>query len=183
MSVEYFTFIDAGHSDVHVIRDALLEIDGVHIAHCPLGPTDLICYGEVKSFSAFKGLLQNKLNELLDDRFHPIKHTETMLVLDSYGKKLTAEEHGCPKDKVAAWVLADTNVTDHAVIEDFLKRSDGILAAYNVVGRYDCLLYVEGDDLASLMKDIDDGIRRLKAMTTTGGKSALAKTDTRLVLM
>ncbi len=181
--LSFLTLVDAGDNDVHKIREAFLQLDAIEVVHCPLGPTDLICYGSVSSLDELKILMEKQVPSLLEDHFNPIEHTETLLVLDKYGKEMTAETHAVPNGK-GAWIFTDQKISSKHLTAKLIDHHPELIAAYNVLGSHDGVFYAEAETLEKLMSVIDEGFRTLRGIGA-GGKpmKALSRTDTRLVLM
>lgn len=180
--IRFFVFINSGYSDVHKVRASLEKIEEIQIIHCPLGPTDLICYAIANNIGHMREIVETKIHPLMDDPHNGILHTETMLSIDRCGIELTREQHHNPSG-VAAWVLADVNVSNPEVIDAFLRKNKNIVAVHNVTGRYDTIMYVEAENTGVLIKTIDDGIRNIRTFARGGTDRVLSRTDTRLVLM
>lgn len=180
-SIRFFVFVDAGENDVGKIREALLENDHIILTHCLLGPTDLICYAQADTIEQINALVLPAIDDLLEAQHHPIKHTETMLALEHFGEDLTREDHNDPNG-IGAWILTNIAVRDASIVEKFLSMSDDVLAVYNVVGRYDSIVYAVSPNFESLHETLDTGIRNLRTFAKRGTAHAIQNTDTRIVL-
>ncbi|MTI14195.1 hypothetical protein [Sansalvadorimonas verongulae] len=181
--LSFIILVDAGDNDVHKIRDALLKLEALHIVHCPLGPTDLICVGSVASMDELKGLMSTQVPQLLEDKFNPIEKTETLLVMDQYGEKLTAETFSRPNG-TGAWIFTDQKVSSSHLSAKLIDHYPEIITAYNVLGCHDSIFYAEAETLDRLMAVIDEGFRTLRGIGSSGKPmKVLSRTDTRLVLM
>ncbi|WP_426415544.1 hypothetical protein [Aestuariirhabdus sp. LZHN29] len=180
----FFILVDAGDNDVHKIREELLKIDEIKLVHCLIGPTDLICYGEADTIEAMREVITQKASALIEAKFNPISHTQTCLSLQCHGQPLSPEKHGHP-EKTAAWIFADINISSALDIsERLLSRTPEIVCAHTVLGAQDTIFYVEAENLQRLMAVVDDGVRTLRGIGNEGKSvKALARTDTRLVLM
>ncbi len=182
-SLRFILLVDAGDNDVHKIRNALLQLDAIEIAHCPLGPTDLICYGSAADMSTLKALMGEEVPALLEDKFNPIEKTETLLVMDQYGEDLTADKFSRPNGK-GAWIFTDQKVSSRRLTQKLIDHHSEIITAFNVLGSHDGVFYAEAETLDKLMEVIDEGFRTLRGIGSTGKTmKVLSKTDTRLVLM
>ena len=181
--LSFLILVDAGDNDVHKIRDAFLQLSAIDVVHCPLGPTDLICYGSVTDMAELKSVMEDQVPNLLEDRFNPIERTETLLVMDKYGQEMTRDSHSVPNGK-GAWIFTDQKIGSKHLTEKLLGHHPEIIAAYNVLGSHDGVFYAEAETLDKLMAVIDEGFRTLRTIGS-GGKTvkALSRTDTRLVLM
>lgn len=180
LNTKFFVFIDAGENDVGKIREELLKNKYIVLVHCPLGPTDIICAAEAESIEQMRDVVLPKIHELLEFQHHPIKHTETMLVLDCLGQVLTRENNNL--DGMGVWILANVAVNDSSIVEKFLKISEHVVAVFNVIGRYDTIVYVEAPNLEAIHKVLDNGIRNLRAFAKRGTMQAIQSTDSRIVL-
>jgi DNA-binding Lrp family transcriptional regulator len=165
-----YVLVRAGVQDVHTVRDELLKVDGVRIAHPLIGPDDLICYVETYDPSQFRKTLNKGIRRLVKDGL--IEHTETMIILAEKGRGYSgAENKPAP---AAAWLLCDVEVDDpETVIEELLTKR-GVVNAHPVLGRYDMIAYVEAGSMDDLIRILDDDIRHVNGIKST---------DTRLVLM
>ncbi|CAM3491744.1 Lrp/AsnC ligand binding domain-containing protein [Parendozoicomonas haliclonae] len=181
--LSFIILVDAGDNDVHKIREAFLKLDAISIAHCPLGPTDLICYGKAASMSELKDIMSTQMPQLLEDQFNPIEKTETLLVLDHFGDDLTAERFSRPNG-TGAWIFTDQKISSRKFTEKLVNHHPEIIAAFNVLGSHDGVFYAEAETLDRLMDVIDEGFRTLRGIGAEGKPmKALSRTDTRLVLM
>ncbi len=180
----FFMLVDAGDNDVHKIREELLAIADIHLVHCLIGPTDLICYGRTKNLASLKRLIRQQISELQEVRFNPIQHTETLICLEEHGLDLAEHRFDSPGHQ-AAWVFADSNLAGaEQFTEKLIPSYPEIKSVANVLGSHDLIIYVEAENLERLMTVIDDGIRVLRGIGNEGeSKKALTRTDTRLVLM
>ena len=181
--LSFIILVDAGDNDVHKIREALLQLNAIKVVHCPLGPTDLICYGKVGSMGELKELMSTEVPSLLEDKFNPIEKTETLLVMDQYGEELTAEKFSRPNG-TGAWIFTDQKISGRRLTEKLIDHHPEIITAFNVLGSHDGVFYAEAGTLERLMDVIDEGFRTLRGIGATGKPmKALSRTDTRLVLM
>ena len=181
--LSFIILVDAGDNDVHKIRKALLGLDAIEIAHCPLGPTDLICCGSVATMKDLNILMSEQVPELLEDKFNPIEKTETLVVMDQYGEELTAEKFSRPNG-TGAWIFTDQKISGRNLTQKLIDHHPEIITAFNVLGCHDGVFYAEAETLDKLMSVIDEGFRTLRGIGSTGKPmKALSRTDTRLVLM
>ena len=181
--LSFIILVDAGDNDVHKIRDALLKLDALKIAHCPLGPTDLVCVGSVANMKELKDLMSTQVPALLEDKFNPIEKTETLLVMDQYGEELTAEKFSHPNG-TGAWIFTDQKVSSRHLSEKLIDHHPELITAFNVLGSHDSVFYAEAETLDKLMSVIDEGFRTLRGIGASGKPiKVLSRTDTRLVLM
>ncbi len=181
--LSFILLVDAGDNDVHKIRDALLKVDAIKIVHCPLGPTDLICFGKANGMEELKELMSQKVPGLLEDKFNPIEKTETLLVMDQYGEDLIADKFSRPNG-TGAWIFTDQKISSRHLTEKLIDHHPEIITAFNVLGSHDGVFYAEAETLDKLMSVIDEGFRTLRGIGSTGKPmKALSRTDTRLVLM
>jgi len=165
-----YVLVRAGAHDVHAIREELLKVDGVRIAHPLIGPDDLICYVETHDPADFRSTLNRGIRNLVKNG--TIEHTETMIILAEKGHGYSGDEN--KPAPAAAWLLCEVSVNDpEAVIDELLTRP-GVVNAHPVLGRYDMIAYVEAASMEELMRILDDDIRHVKGIKST---------DTRLVLM
>jgi DNA-binding Lrp family transcriptional regulator len=165
-----YVVIRAGTHDVHEVRQKLLEVEGVRIAHALIGPDDLMCYLETRNHQEFRTALDSGVRKLIDEGF--IDHTETMMILASEGTGYSGSEN--KPAPAAAWLLCDISVGDPTPVVKQLLNIAGVINAHSVIGRYDIIAYVEAQSMDELMRILDEDIRRVKEIKGT---------DTRLVLM
>jgi hypothetical protein len=106
--LRFFLLVKTKREKVANIREELLkQISELTVVHCPLGPTDFICYGIAKNLADVQRIAHEV--SILEIRgTHPIAHTEAIVSVEMYGKELTREHHNNPT-KVAAWVLASVS--------------------------------------------------------------------------
>jgi DNA-binding Lrp family transcriptional regulator len=165
-----FVVIRAGTHDVHDVRERLLKVTGVRVAHALIGPDDLICYLETYYPREFRIALDEGVRKLVDEGL--IEHTETMMILADEGEGYSGEENR--PAPAAAWLFCDISVGDPGPAAEKLKAIKGVVNAHSVIGRYDIIAYVEAPSMDELMRILDEDIRHVTEIRTT---------DTRLVLM
>jgi DNA-binding Lrp family transcriptional regulator len=165
-----YVLVRAGTHDVHSVRDELLKIDGVRIAHALIGPDDLICYVETYDPARFRKMLNQGIRRLIIAGL--IEHTETLIILSDKGRGYSGEEN--KPAPAAAWLLCDVSVNDPETVIDELLTKKGVVNAHPVLGRYDMIAYIEATSTDELMRVLDEEVRQV---------SGIKSTDTRLVLM
>ena len=165
-----YVLIRAGTRDVHIVRDKLLSVGPVTIAHALIGPDDLICFLETESPQQFILGLDDGIRRLVDTGL--IEHTETMMVLAWEGKGYSGRENR--PAPAAAWLFCTISIGDPEAVIEKLFKTTGVVNAHAVIGRYDIIAYVEAASMHELMAIIDKDVRRIKEIRNT---------DTRLVLM
>ena len=165
-----YILIKVGSHDVHDVRDKLLAVDGVRIAHPLLGSDDLICYLETYDPASFRRALNCGIRQLIEGGF--IERTETMIILAEEGRGYSGSENR--PAPAAAWLLCDVSVTDPEKVIGNLLAIPGVVNAHPILGRYDLVAYVEAASMEELMRIIDEDVRNVEGMKNT---------DTRLVLM
>jgi DNA-binding Lrp family transcriptional regulator len=165
-----YVLIRAGNHDVHTVRNELLKVEGVRIAHALIGPEDLICYVETYDPSRFRKTLNKGIRHLITAGL--VEHTETMVILSDKGKGYSGEEN--KPAPAAAWLLCDVSVSDPETVIDELMTKKGVVTAHPVLGRYDMIAYIEATSMDELMRILDEDIRHIKGIRST---------DTRLVFM
>ncbi|MGA8612851.1 MAG: Lrp/AsnC ligand binding domain-containing protein [Xanthobacteraceae bacterium] len=165
-----YVLIRAGAHDVHSVREELLKVDGVRIAHALIGPDDLICYVETYDPTQFRKMLNQGIRRLINAGL--VEHTETMIILSDKGRGYSGEEN--KPAPAAAWLFCDVSVNDPETVIDELLTKKGVVNAHPVLGRYDMIAYVEATSTDELMRILDEDIRHVKGIKST---------DTRLVLM
>jgi hypothetical protein len=182
IAVEFFVLVDAGDNDVHKIREELLKVTSITAVHCLLGPHDLLCLCRVDAFDQVQGVLRDQIAPLIEAKFNPINHTESFLVLE----RCNQEDFSAIPEQPAGmgvWVFCDLNTGDTSVIQAFLRKNQAVKSVFNITGQHDAVVYVEAPSQTELMEAIDVGIRSLRTLSAGGSRKALARTDTRLVLM
>jgi|ERR1051325_3241537 DNA-binding Lrp family transcriptional regulator len=165
-----YIVIRAGTHDVHEVRDRLLKVEGVRVAHALIGPDDLICYLESSNHLQFRMALDKGIRKLIDEGL--IEHTETMMILADEGTGYSGDEN--KPAPASAWLFCDISVGEPGPVTRKLKEVAGVVNAHPVIGRYDMIAYVEAQSLEALMRILDEDIRMVKEIKST---------DTRLVLM
>jgi DNA-binding Lrp family transcriptional regulator len=164
-----YVLVRAGDHDVHTLRNELLKVDGVRIAHALIGPEDLICYVETYDAARFRKALNHGIRHLITTGH--IERTETMVILSDKGKGYSGREN--TPAPAAAWLLCDVSVNDPETVIDELMTKKGVVNAHPVLGRCDMIAYVEAASMDELLRILDDDIRHVKGIRST---------DTRLVL-
>lgn len=159
-----------GAHDVHTVREELLKVDGVRVAHPLIGPDDLICYLETYDPARFRAALNKGIRRLVKEGL--IEHTETMVILAEKGRGYSGDENR--PAPAAAWLFCEVSVADPEPVVEELLAIKGVVNAHPILGRYDLIAYVEAASMDELMRMLDDDIRQVKGIKST---------DTRLVLM
>jgi hypothetical protein len=165
-----YVLIRAGNHDVHTIRDELLKIEGVWIAHALIGPDDLICYVDRAEPSLLRKTLNQGIRRMMTSGM--IEHTETLIIFGNNGSGYSGEEN--KPAPAAAWLLCDVSVSDPEIVIKELRDKKLVVNAHPVLGRYDMIAYVEATSMDELMRILDEDIRHIEGIRST---------DTRLVLM
>lgn len=165
-----YVLIRSGTQDVHSVKEKLLEMRGVWIAHPLIGPDDLICYFEAYDPQEFQNELDNGIRRLVDEGL--IEHTETLMVLTKLGR---GYDKGINRPApAAAWLFCDISVGNPEPVAARLLSIKGVVNAHPVIGRYDMIAYLEAPSMHELMRLLDRELRHVEGIKTT---------DTRLVLM
>jgi hypothetical protein len=165
-----YVMIEAGTEDVHGLRQKLLSIDAVRIAHALIGPDDMICFVDAQDPVSFRHAIDSQIRALIDSG--NIRQTETLLILDRDGKGYSGEENR--PAPAAAWLLSQVGIGNPQSVVDALLQIPGVRNAHSVLGRYDVIAYLEAASVVDLMRTLDLGIRKIPQ---------IRRTDTRLVLM
>jgi DNA-binding Lrp family transcriptional regulator len=173
MLVEYvgaYVLINT-RQDYEMVRQRLLEMEGVILAHALMGPSDLIVYIDADGLGSLRSLLDHNIRGLIDEGL--IESTDTRLVLTSSPGTGFTRDYNNPA-RVACWVLITVGVGDPEVTLSQLGTVEGVLNAHPVLGPHDIIAYIEAEDQSELMRILDEGILSLPGV---------ARTDTRPVLM
>src|ERR1700749_4298379 len=125
-----YILIKAGAADVHVVREELLKVDGVRIAHPLIGPDDLICYLETYDPAHFRRALNGGIRQLVERGL--IEHTETMIILAEKGHGYSGSENR--PAPAAAWLLCEVSVSDPENVISDLLAVRGVVNAHPILG-------------------------------------------------
>ena len=167
--VAAYVLVDIGPHDVEVVRQRLLSVDGVRLAHSLLGPNDIICYIWADTLPHLQDVLDKGVRQLIDDGL--VERTETRIVLMRAPKEppdLAKPPRG------SAWIFADISAGSIDSVVGELESIAGVEVVHGVVGLCDLILFVRAEDWDDLMEILDGELRHV---------SGIARTDTRLVLM
>src|ERR1043165_877141 len=129
-------FMSAGYvlvrtsSDASRVRDELLKVNGVIIAHPLSGPDQLICYVDTYEPWRFRKVLNQGIRHLIQDGL--IEHTETMMIMADSGRGYSGEENRVAP--AAAWLLCDVAVADPEAVIQELGSIKAVKNAHPVLG-------------------------------------------------
>jgi DNA-binding Lrp family transcriptional regulator len=156
-------------SDPLRVREELLKLDSVRIAHPLAGPDNLICYVETYDPTLFRKELNQGIRALIDNGL--IEHTETLVILSNMDGRGYSREQNNPAP-AAAWLLCDVSVHDPETVIKELQTKKGVVNAHPVLGRYDLIAYVQAGSMDQLMRILDQDVRQIPGIRSI---------DTRLV--
>ena len=161
--------------DVHEVLKRMRQKADEHIdlAHCLLGPTDMIVHVHANDFETLLRVIDDKIMPLKAESHNYLSSTETLIVKRSLAREPLSDLHKEPT-QLFAWVFGQTNTTDEDVVDGLMQMDGHIYYGAQVIGRYDVALLVKADNMDQLMTTIDGTLRK---------KNFLISTDTRMVLM
>ena len=167
-----YVLLRIGTADAANIRQRLVNLPGVNLAHTLLGPDDLICYIEAEGIRGYNKVLNAEIRPLIDEGL--LQRSETIPVLSERFEGYPGRDFLPVRE--ACWTLINCSVGNVTSVVETLRTIRGVKNAHAVLGRYDLVAYVEADTWKELLVAINH-VRRTPGISRTDSRIALLATN------